>query len=83
MPDEAAATYKELFDTNPDNEWNADFGDEDSTVEGSGAAAGEGGSYLGALDGEGTRALIDGDGFDSGDIDDWRTRCRLPQVHSS
>jgi hypothetical protein len=80
MPDEAAASYQELFG-NPDNEWNAEFGED-----GSSGAAGEGGtgddggggggsSYLGDLDAEGTRGLIDGDGFDSGDIDDWRTRC--------
>ena len=80
LPEEAARTYKELFETNPDNEWNAEFGDSNSDSESGGGGGGGGGfedrgSYLADLDRPGTRPLIDGDGFSAGDVDDWHSKC--------
>ncbi|CAL8462321.1 g1854 [Coccomyxa elongata] len=62
LPEEARQSYKELFE-NPDNEWNAELeSDADSA------------SYMNDMDNPGIRGLIDGDGFDSGDVDDWRSK---------
>ena len=72
--EEASRTYQELFQTNPDNEWNAEFGDSDTEKSGGGGFE-ERGSYLTDLDPPGIRPLIDGDGFSAGDVDDWHSKC--------
>ncbi len=61
IPEEAAQTYKELFE-DPHNEWNAELESDDAA------------SYMHDMDNPGIRGLIDGDGFDSGDVADWHSK---------
>jgi hypothetical protein len=61
IPEEATQTYKELFEE-PHNEWNAEMESDDAA------------SYLNDMDNPGIRGLIDGDGFDSGDVADWHSK---------
>jgi hypothetical protein len=63
LPEEASQTYKELFE-DPDNEWNAEFESDGGNAE----------SFMDDLDNPGVRHLIDGDGFNAGDVDDWHNR---------
>lgn len=71
LPEEAKQTYKELFENQSDNEWNAELGSES----GGSDAAGEGASYMGDMDNAGIRGLIDGDGFNPRDVDSWHNKC--------
>lgn len=62
MTEEAKQSYKELF-SNPDNEWNAESDSE----------ADEGG-YLADMDNPDTSHLINGDGFELDDVDNWNEK---------